>query len=335
MKLDERYHNKKVLVTGGVGFIGSHLSRKLVRLGAKVTIIDDLSRGVLSHIDDIKDEVTFVSADLRNENQIQKYFLNQEIVFNLAALNTGVDFDLGRTEVMFEENMLLQMIPLRVASKVPSIHTFVQISSASVYSREAMEKKVPTPEDADTCDPEPSKLGYALAKKMGEQLAKWYSENTHLDCIRVRFINVYGEDDNYDNKGHFIPVMIRKFIEADTTVSIFGSGKQKRSFMYVEDAVNALLLLGIKGRKGEVYNVDSNQEKSVREVVEMIELYFKEKKLELFFDRSKPEGSQRRILDSTKLKKLGWIPKMSFEEGLSRTVKSIRNNYAKESLLPK
>lgn len=320
------FNQRSVLVTGGAGFIGSHLVKKLVELGAKVTVIDDLSRGQSKKLKLVKDKISFHKIDLRNEKKAQPFFYNQEIVFNLAALNTGVDFDLGRTEVMFEENLLLQMMPLRMAKKSSSLKRFVQISSASVYSREAMEKHVPTPETADTTEPEPSKVGYALAKKMGEKLAGWYYQNTGMETVCVRFINVFGEDDNYDQMGHFIPVMVRKFIEAKDSVTVFGSGKQSRSFIYVADAVNALLLLAEKGVAGEVYNVDSNSEKSVVEVVKEIEGYFKEKKLKINFDLTKPEGSQRRMLDSSKLKKLGWEARISFSEGLKKTIESIKSN---------
>lgn len=322
------FNHKNVLVTGGAGFIGSHLVKKLVELGANVTVIDDLSRGEIKKLKSIQDKITFHKVDLRNEKKSQPFFLEQEIVFNLAALNTGVDFDLGRTEVMFEENLLLQMMPLRMAKKSGSVKKFVQISSASVYSRKAMEEQVPTPESADTTNPEPSKLGYALAKKMGEQLAGWYYQNTGMKTVCVRFINVFGEDDNFDQMGHFIPVMIRKFIEAKDTVNVFGSGKQSRSFIYVGDAVNALLLLAEKGVAGEAYNVDSNSEKSVREVVLEIESYFKEKNLKINFDLTKPEGSQRRMLDSTKLESLGWKAKVNFSEGLKRTIENIKQTLA-------
>lgn len=320
------FNQKSVLVTGGAGFIGSHLVKKLVALGAKVTVIDNLSRGESKRLKTVRDKISFHKIDLRNEKKAQPFFNNQEIVFNLAALNTGVDFDLGKTEVMFEENLLLQMMPLRMAKKSSSVKRFLQISSASVYSREAMEEQVPTPETADTTEPEPSKIGYALAKKMGEKLAGWYYHNTGMETVCVRFINVFGEDDNFDQMGHFIPVMVRKFIEAKESVTVFGSGKQSRSFIYVSDAVNALLILAEKGVAGEVYNVDSNSEKSVAEVVKEIEGFFKEKKLKLNFDLTKPEGSQRRMLDSSKLKRLGWEAKTSFSEGLKKTIESIKSN---------
>lgn len=326
MNLLDNSQHYNVLVTGGAGFIGSHLSRKLVHLGHNVTVVDNLSRGTLQNLKDIRKKITLKKIDLTTEQNLNEIFENQDVVFNLAALNTGVDYDLGRTQKMFEDNMLLQMLPLRAAAKTKSIKQFVQISSASIYSRKAMEEIVPTPETADEGEPEPSKLGYALAKKMGEYLARWYSENSKMKTVCARFINIYGEDDNYDEMGHFMPVMIRKFALAKDTVEVFGSGKQKRSFLYVGDAVNALLLLADRGANGEAYNVDAGEEHSVREVVDLIKKFSGRKGLKIFYDTTKPEGSQRRLLDSSKIMSLGWKPEMKFSDGVKSTVKSVTNH---------
>lgn len=320
MKIKE----KKILVTGGAGFIGSHLVRKLLKMDKQVGVIDDLSRGNKGFVEKLGDKISFYDVDLRKEDGLLEIFNQYELIFNLAALNTGVDYDKGRTEIMFENNMLLQMIPLRVASKSKTIKKFIQVSSASVYSREAMENQVPTPEEADTNDPEPSKLGYALAKKMGENLASWYAANTDLKTVSARFINVYGENDHFDDLGHFIPMMIRKVIKAKNKINVFGSGNQKRSFMYVGDAVNGLLVLAESGENGQAYNIDSGEEKSVKEVVNLI-IKNLNKKLIIDFDLTKPEGSQRRMLDSSKIRSLGWVPETTFLKGIDLTIKDILN----------
>ncbi|MFZ5376238.1 MAG: NAD-dependent epimerase/dehydratase family protein [Patescibacteria group bacterium] len=311
------------LVTGGAGFIGSHLVKRLVRMKKNVGVIDNFSRGSMRNLAPVADKITIYNKDLTREDGLKQIFSHYNIVFNLAALNTGVDFDMGRTEVMFEQNMLLQMIPLRVAARVGNITDFIQVSSASVYSREAMEKEVPTPETADTYNPEPSKLGYALAKLMGENLAHWYATNTGLRTVIARFINVYGQNDHFDDLGHFIPMMTRKIIEADKQVVVFGSGKQKRSYIFVDDVVDALIFLLEKGQNGQVYNVDAEQEKSVAQVVKMI-CQILRKNPQLIFDLSKPEGSQRRLLDCSKINDLGWRAKTDFSDGLVRTVRDIK-----------
>jgi nucleoside-diphosphate-sugar epimerase len=316
----------KILVTGGAGFIGSHLVERLVSLGHQVSVTDNLSRGSLDNLKKVKNKISFHHNDLTVEAGLQEIFQTNEIVFNLAALNTGIDFDKGNTQLMFEENMLLQMIPLKVAAKTSTVRRFIQVSTASVYSRKAMETIVPTPEDAETTDPEPSKLGYALAKRMGEQLASWYAQNSPMEAVSARFINVYGERDHFDDLGHFIPMITRKILEADKTVEVFGSGRQKRSFMHVSDAVEGLLTLMNEGETGQVYNIDANEEKSVREVVDLIVSIIK-KPVKVRFDKSKPEGSQRRMLDSQKIRALGWKPEVIFEKGLKRTVQDIQQRW--------
>jgi nucleoside-diphosphate-sugar epimerase len=314
-----------ITVTGAAGFIGSHLVERLLKAGHTVIAVDNFSRGAkenLSFSPKLKKNLKVITKDLRLEAGMEEVFEQAEVVYNLAALNTGVDYDQGRTQIMFEENMLLQMMPLRVAAKIPSVKTFIQVSSASVYSRKAMDEVVPTPETENTDNPEVSKLGYALAKKMGERLAYWYSENSKLKTVSARFINVYGERDHFDDLGHFVPMMIRKILQAKDTVSVFGSGNQKRSFMYVADAVSGLMCLAEKGKSGESYNIDGNQEYSVREVVELI-LANLDKKINIFYDLSKPEGSQRRMLDSRKIEALGWRATTQFEDGLAKTIQDI------------
>ncbi len=313
----------RVLVTGGAGFIGSHLVKRLVSLGFAVTVVDNLSRGSLQNLQEVKHKITFFTKDLTKESGLVTIFEGHSLVFNLAALNTGIDYDAGRTQRMFEENMLLQMIPLRVAAKTLSVKKFIQISTASVYSRNAMEHQVPTPETADTTNPEPSKIGYALAKKMGENLAQWYAQTTKIHTVTARFINVYGELDNIDDKGHFIPSVIKKFVLAKKSVTIFGRGNQKRSFLYVRDAVNGLLTLSTKGKRGNVYNIDAGEEHSVRDVVICIQKQLNKQSVAVIYDKTKPEGSKRRLLDATKIRALGWRPHVSFNEGLKRTIADI------------
>jgi nucleoside-diphosphate-sugar epimerase len=298
---------KNILITGGAGFIGSHLSDQLVKSGARVTVADNFSRGTLSNIRHIRGKVTILNVDLRTEEGALRATKNQSIVFNLAAVNTGVDFDIGRTQYMFEENVLLQMMPLRAAAK-NHVDKFIQVSSASIYSTLAMERHIPTKESDDQGEPEQSKLGYALAKRTGENLARWYAKNSPLHTVIARFVNVYGTKDNFDNLGHFIPTMIRKFINSGASIEVFGSGNQRRSFLHVEDAVSALLILAQKGVNGHAYNVDPQDEHAVKEIVLAVQKIMHKQNVRLIFNRQKPEGSKRRMLSNDKITHIGWKP---------------------------
>jgi nucleoside-diphosphate-sugar epimerase len=298
---------KRILITGGAGFIGSHLVRTCVQKGYDVTVLDNLSRGKKSNLSDVLRSIHLVTADIREFNTIIKHFDNIHTVINLAALNTGVDFDIGRTEFMFQENMLLQMNPIKAAARA-KVSVFLQISSASVYSRHIMETRQVIAENESGGDPEPSKEGYAYAKIMGEKLAQWYGKNTPMKTVIVRPINVYGTGDNFDEMGHFIPTMIKKLLLAKRGVNVFGSGNQKRSYLAVGDLIEGLLLLAAKGKNGDTYNIDAQEEHSVKEIVLKIKKHIK-KDVAIHFDKTKPEGSKRRMLDTTKIRSLGWTPK--------------------------
>lgn len=317
-----KFKDKKILVTGGAGFLGSHLTKKLVDFGAKVSVADNLSRGLLTNLTSVESKIIFFKTDLRLEKNALAVTKDQEIVFNLAAVNTGVNYDIGRTEYMFEENLLLQMMPIRAAA-INNVNKFVQVSSASIYSTSAMEKRVPTKEDDVSGEPEKSKLGYALAKRMGENLAFWYSQNTKMQTVIARFINAYGTNDNCDDTGHFIPSIIRKLIHANKQIEIYGSGLQKRSFIHVEDAVIGLLTLATSGKNGEPYNIDPQDEYSIKEVVVEIQKRMQKQDVYLNFNSSLPEGSKRRLLDNRKICKLGWKPKHTLLQSLSEIINDI------------
>jgi nucleoside-diphosphate-sugar epimerase len=316
--------HKRILVTGGCGFIGSHLVEYLVRAGAHVTALDNLSRGTKANLQSVARRVEIIQTDLRNLKGNVHRFAGQDIVFNLAALNTGVDFDMGRTEYMFEENMLLQMNPLRAAANA-RVPIFIQMSTASIYSRNAMERRIPTREEDDGGEPEPSKLGYAYAKRMGERLATWHAQNSSMKTVIARSINVYGERDHFDERGHFIPCMIKKFLTAKGRVEVFGNGKQKRSFVCVADLVKALVLLTKKGNSGETYNIDSNDEHSVGEIVKKIRILVNPNTKIVFNDKL-PQGSSRRLLDSSKIRALGWEPKHNLLSSLPALVIDVQKH---------
>lgn len=309
---------KRFLVTGGAGFIGNHLCKKLLLKG-EVTVVDDFSRGVRRKANGLRLEELDITREV---DRLKIIMEDHDVVFNLAALNTGVDFDVGRTNKMFEQNFLLQTIPLKIAAELKNVKKFFQISSASVYRREDMEKGF-LGEESLTNDPEPSKEGYAWAKIMGEKQTQWFVKDKQLKAVIVRPINVYGPGDHFDDKGHFIPVIVRKFLEAEKRIEVYGSGKQKRSFVYIDDLVEALMLLLQKGGVGEVYNIDSGREFEISGVVKKIQNITKKNEIEVVYNKLKPEGSKRRILKTDKIRRLGWKPRVKFSDGLEKVVSDV------------
>jgi len=151
-----------------------------------------------------------------------------------------------------------------------------------------------------------------------------------MRTVIARFVNVYGTHDHIDNLGHFIPMIIRKYYKARSTLEAFGSGNQKRSFLHVDDAVSALILLSQKGKSGEAYNIDPQDEHSVKEIISAVKNSMHKNHIAVHYDTNKPEGSKRRMLDNTKIKKLGWSPKHTLVESLPEVIDDIVSRISHE-----
>lgn len=321
------YKGKKVLVTGGVGFIATYLAPILIQLGARIRIADDLSRGKKEHIKQYLKKIEFIKTDLTNFENCCKVCRDIDVVLNLAAKNTGIEFDPGHEHEMFTENMLLQLQPLKAAS-ICKVKYFLQISSAVVYPRF---DGVIHEEDVSKGEPEASKAGYAYAKKMGELTAGWFGKNTDMKIAIARPNNAYGpRDESSITTLHVIPALTNKILRGDNPVVMYGSGKQMRSFIHAQDFSLGLLYVLAKSalHNPQAINVASNDEFTIDQIYEFIckGLGIQRK---VVHDTSKPEGPKRRYPDNTKLKKLGWIQTVPFEVGIKETVTYIKENWNK------
>jgi nucleoside-diphosphate-sugar epimerase len=183
------WSGKKVLVTGGAGFIGSHLVEQLVEEGARVRVADNLERGRAENLSAVKNDIEFLKLDLRDLDNCRKACEGMEVVFNLAAKVTGIEYNRNHHADMFENNMLLQQNPLHAAAE-KGVARFIQVSTACIYPHDAI---VPTPESEGTRgEPEPTNAGYGWAKRMGERLAEYYARETGMEIGIVRPFNAYG-----------------------------------------------------------------------------------------------------------------------------------------------
>lgn len=189
------WKNKKVLVTGGAGFIGSHLVEYLVHDGAVVSVADNLERGKLENLQEVRKDVLFHQVDLRNVDMCRKVCEGQDVVMNLAAKVTGIEYNRAHQRDMFESNMILQQNVIKAAQEM-NVHRFLQVSTACIYPHDAL---VPTTENEGTRgEPEPTNSGYGWAKRMGEKLAEFYAKETSMEIAIVRPFNAYGPRDYYD-----------------------------------------------------------------------------------------------------------------------------------------
>lgn len=295
------FQNKKVLVTGGNGFIGSHLVKKLKLLKAKVTIPK-------KHIIDAQSAAEAVKG--------------QEIIFHLAAHVGGIHYNNIHPATLLHRNLLPTLNLLEAARKV-KIERMLLVSSACVYPRSC---PLPTPETAGFIDdPEPTNYGYGWSKRMAEILAKTYHQEFGLKIGIVRPYNVYGPGDNFDPaQSHVIPALVKRICDGENPLVVWGDGSPTRSFIYVEDVVDGMLKAIAKYPQPDPINLGTQDEICIKDLAELI-IKLAKVKTTLQFDQSKPNGQPRRNCDVTKAKNiLNFSAKTRLIEGLPEVIKYYR-----------
>ncbi len=308
------WKNKRVLVTGGAGFIGSYLSELLVEAGAKVTVADSLVRGNRERIQAILKKIHLEEANLFEPSACAKVCQNQDVVLNLAAKVTGIEYNRFHMADMFETNMKLQMNVLHAAAEC-GIKRFLQVSTACIYPHDA---KVPTPEsEGERGSPEPTNEGYGLAKFMGEKLARYYTQEKGIEVVIVRPFNAYGPRDHFDEAtSHVIPAIMKRILDEDDPVVIWGSGNQSRAFVHARDVARGMMLAAEKAPPAEPINIGHDHEVTIKDLFALICKVIG-KYPQAHYDTSKPDGYPRRAADTTLLKKYtGFVPAISLEDGI-------------------
>jgi GDP-L-fucose synthase len=309
------WKNKKTLVTGGAGFIGSYLTELLVAEGAQVTVADNLSRGTRSRIESVIGKIRLETGDLYDPAHCLKVCEGQEVVLNLAAKVTGIEYNRFNMADMFESNMKLQMNVLHAAAE-KKVKRFLQVSTACIYPHDA---KVPTPEsEGERGAPEPTNEGYGLAKLMGEKLAKYYTQEKGIEVLIGRPFNAYGPRDHFDEAtSHVIPAIMKRVLDGHDPVAIWGTGNQSRAFVHAKDIARGMMLIAEKAPAASPINIGHDQEVTMKELFSLI-CKVTGRSPKAYYDTSKPDGYPRRSADTTRLRQItGFTPAVSLEKGLS------------------
>ena len=301
----------KSIVTGGAGFIGSHLCDKLVSLGHKVILIDNFKVGKKSNINQLNGKIKIFNKDIRNFKSIKNLFKNVDNVFHLAALADIVPSienpdDYFTTNVNGTYNVLKASIDNKVKR-------FIYSASSSCYG---IPKKYPTPENEKIS----SEYPYALTKRMGEELVVHFSKIYKLNTTSLRFFNVYGPRARTSGTyGAVFGVFLAQKI-AKKPFTIVGNGKQRRDFTYVSDIVDSIIKTSKrKNLSGEIYNVGSGKTVSVNKIAKLLG----GRKV---FIPKRPGEPDVTFADIKKIKKeVNWKPKISIEKGVNIILKSINN----------
>lgn len=317
------WRNKRVIVTGGAGFLGSHVVEKLHARGAGqiyVPLIEEYDLTTLADIERMFNIATRAPGESNSDTPLST------VVIHLAALAGGIGANRARPADFFYINLMMGVQLMHEAWK-RGVEKFVAIGTICAYP-----KFTPVPfKEENLWDgyPEETNAPYGLAKKMLLVQAQAYREQYGFNCIYPLPVNLYGPRDNFDlETSHVIPAIIRKCVEAqsqgDKEIALWGDGSPTREFLYVEDAAEGILLATERYNGNEPFNLGSGMEISIKDLAEMIVRLtgFSGK---IIWDTTKPNGQPRRALDVNRAHDyFGFRAQMSFEEGLRRTIEWYR-----------
>jgi len=303
--------NKRILVTGGAGFLGSFLIPKLRERGVAEQNI---------RVPRSKD------MDLRRWENCVEAVKDVDIVIHLAARVGGIGFNQAYPASLFYDNAIMG-IQMMEAARLEGVEKFVALGTVCAYP-----KFTPVPfkeEDLWNGYPEETNAPYGLAKKMLLVQSQAYRQQYGFNAIFLLPVNLYGPGDNFDlRSSHVIPALIRKFTEAvrdkRKEVEVWGTGEVSREFLYVEDAAEAIVLATERYNKPEPVNIGAGFEIRIKDLVKLI-ADLTGFKGQIKWDTTKPDGQPRRRLDVSKAKReFGFAAKVDLKEGLRKTIQWYR-----------
>ena len=304
----------KIYVAGHTGLVGSSILRLLKKKGFENFVLKRHSE-----------------LDLNRQEDVEGFFKKEssDYVFLAAAKVGGIHANSTYPADFIRDNLLVQSNVIDAAYRY-NTKKLLFLGSSCIYPKFA-----PQPMKEEyllTGELEPTNEWYAIAKIAGIKMCQAYRKQYGFNAISLMPTNLYGPGDNFDlENSHVLPALIRKFHEAKVNkkseVVVWGTGTPKREFLYVDDLAEAALFLMKNYNEGEIINVGAGEDISIKELAELVR-EVTDFKGDIVFDTSKPDGTPQKLLDISKIKKLGWTPKMSLREGIKSTY-----DWFKESLL--
>jgi UDP-glucose 4-epimerase len=298
--------DKDVLVTGGAGFIGSHLVDRLVELGARVTVLDDLSFGCKENVNSA---ANLLEHDVADYSQVREDLRGRELVIHLAASATTKESSMGWKDPFFDYrvNALGTLHLLRAVAELADRPKIVYASTAAVYG---IPERVPIDESHATRPISP----YGVSKLAGEKYCYAYWHEHALDVVTVRIFNTYGPRQTR----YVMFDLLAKLRGCPKRLEVLGEGDQVRDYCYVSDTVEGLVMAAQKGVAGSVLNVASGEPVVIRDLVgQLLRTTGLDGTTEVCYTGHTWRGDIPKLLgDATKLRQLGFKPRVSLEEGL-------------------
>jgi GDP-L-fucose synthase len=311
------WQDKRVCVTGGAGFLGSFVTKKLQERGVQEIFVPTIEKYNLVQIDSIKQ----MYADS-----------NPDIVIHLAAMVGGIGANREHPADFFYGNLMMG-VQLIHEAWLRGVQKFVALGTICAYP-----KFTPVPfseDDLWTGYPEETNAPYGLAKKMLLVQSQAYRQQYEYNSIFLMPVNLYGPRDNFNpQSSHVIPALIKKCMEAKAanlpSIEVWGDGSPTREFLYVEDAADGILLATEKYNSSEPVNLGSGMEISIKDLVTLI-ARLTGFEGELIWDKTKPNGQPRRRLNVERAEReFGFKAQVNFEEGLRRTIEWYKTQMAAE-----
>jgi len=306
---------KKAVVTGGAGFIGSHLAEELAKRGWSVIILDDLSTGKRDNIEMLlnQDRLEFVEGSVLAIDLLEKLFHGVDCVFHQAAI-PSVPRSIENPLASHEANATGTLNVL-IAARDAGVRKVVYASSSSVFG------DTPTLPKREDMAPNPQSP-YAVAKRAGEYYCRVFEEVYGLATVCLRYFNVYGPGQDPDSEyAAVIPRFIKRALEGKAPV-IFGDGEQTRDFAFVKDAAESNILAAESEACG-VFNIGNGKSITVNELAKQV-LSITGSKAEPVHEEPRPGDITHSVADISRARAIGYEPKYTLEEGLKRTVEEFR-----------